>query len=208
MKEIYLVRHGDVEYPTDSSGRKLLYGPDAHLSEVGKKQMEALAQKLPALDGIYTSPLPRAQKSADIVGKAQIERYGRDLTPIIQEELREPELGEWVGVLIDELEKNPNGYDLYSHPKLGQEPYEQVGERVAQAMRHIVKKLPLQCITVFVSHGEIVKISIFALEHSGATPPKHSNELSLSDQLKNGEAFRFVLDENNKVISKERITPF
>lgn len=210
MKALFLVRHGDVEYPTDNSGRKLLYGPDAHLSGLGKNQMEALAQKLSdkPLDAIYTSPLPRAQESAMIIAKSQQEQYGKEMTPIIQDELREPELGEWVGTPIDELERNPNGYELYAHPKPGQELYEPVGERVTVAIREIVRQTPQQSRTAVVSHGEINKIEVYALENPNAAPPKSSNELSLSDQLKNGEAFRILLDEDNVVVSRERINPF
>lgn len=209
MKEIVLVRHGDVEYPADETGRKLLYGPDAHLSDVGKNQMQVLAEELSdkPLDFVYTSPLPRAQQSAAIITAEQEKRFGRKLHAIVINDLREPELGEWVGVPIDELERNPNGFELYAHPKPGQEPYSQVSQRVTFRIRQLVQELNPDSKSLIVAHGEIVKISNYALEHPTAEPPKSSSVLPLSDQLKNGEAFLTAFDKENRVIKKERITP-
>jgi probable phosphoglycerate mutase len=72
---LYLIRHGDPDYQTDS------------LTEQGKSEAEALADFLAPLgiDFLYTSPLGRAFETASIVGR----RIG--IMPIVQEWTRELE---------------------------------------------------------------------------------------------------------------------
>ncbi|HLC94615.1 MAG TPA: phosphoglycerate mutase family protein [Patescibacteria group bacterium] len=68
---LYLIRHGEVEYQHDEEGRKLIYGPDAHLSAEGKEQMRSLGRHLRRtgvrLDVLYTSPYERTKESASLI---------------------------------------------------------------------------------------------------------------------------------------------
>ena len=63
---IHLVRHGQVENP-----KGVIYGrlPGFHLSEVGRRQAEAAADRLAAADvgGVWASPLERAQETAQTI---------------------------------------------------------------------------------------------------------------------------------------------
>ncbi len=67
--EIYLIRHGLPQYEYDGEARKLMYGPEAHLSEEGREQALQLSKRLPVLDVIYSSPFVRAKETAQIIAK-------------------------------------------------------------------------------------------------------------------------------------------
>lgn len=206
MKDVLLIRHGDVEYPTDELGRLLLYGPDAVLSGVGRKQIENLTEKTAHLnlDVIYNSPLPRARQSAKIIVDKHKLRFGKEIPSVTLYDLREPELGEWVGIPIEELRALPRGWDLYSQPKPGQEAYEMLGKRVTVAIRKIVLNKDERCIAI-VAHGEVIKIAAFALENINALPPKNPSEVRAEDQVGNGEAFHIVLDKSKRVVRKVKV---
>lgn len=64
--KIHLVRHGKVENP-----KGVIYGrlPGYHLSELGKQQAQAAADRLAAADigAVWSSPLERAQETAEII---------------------------------------------------------------------------------------------------------------------------------------------
>lgn len=63
---LHLVRHGEVENP-----KGIIYGrlPGYNLSERGKKQAEAAAERLAtaAMAGVWASPLERAQETAHVI---------------------------------------------------------------------------------------------------------------------------------------------
>jgi broad specificity phosphatase PhoE len=64
---IHLVRHGQVENP-----KGVIYGrlPGFHLSEIGRRQAEAAAERLADADvgALWSSPLERAQETAQAIG--------------------------------------------------------------------------------------------------------------------------------------------
>ena len=72
---IHLVRHGEVENP-----KGIIYGrlPGFHLSERGRRQAEAAAERLKDADigAIWASPLERAQETATFIA----ERHGLAVT--------------------------------------------------------------------------------------------------------------------------------
>jgi broad specificity phosphatase PhoE len=83
MTTIYLLRHGEVHNPDG-----VIYGhlPGYRLSESGRAEIVTAAQALSVrgpFDALLTSPLERAQESADIVGQRL------ELTPIIEPLLAE-----------------------------------------------------------------------------------------------------------------------
>ncbi len=64
--KIHLVRHGKVENP-----KGVIYGrlPGYHLSELGKQQAQAAADRLAQADigAVWSSPLERAQETAEMI---------------------------------------------------------------------------------------------------------------------------------------------
>lgn len=69
---LYLIRHGDNVLRLSNKADGQIDGYiDAGLSDVGQQQVAALADWLPkhiaAIDTLYTSTLPRAQETADLI---------------------------------------------------------------------------------------------------------------------------------------------
>ncbi|MCX7794301.1 MAG: histidine phosphatase family protein [Thermodesulfovibrionales bacterium] len=99
VKTLYIIRHG----VTEGDGIKRYKGSmDVLLSERGIRQMERVAFYLRSVIAeqnlvLYSSPLKRALKSAEIIGK----EFG--LTPVVIEELKERNFGLWEGMSYEEI---------------------------------------------------------------------------------------------------------
>jgi broad specificity phosphatase PhoE len=89
---VYLIRHAAVE----ASGR-LGRRPDVELSGQGQAQARALAAHMEQveLSAIFSSPILRARQTADAIAR------GRRV--IVDDALREVEVGEWDGKTFEEL---------------------------------------------------------------------------------------------------------
>src|SRR5436309_15236610 len=88
---VILVRHGQ----TPTTG-KVLPGraPGLHLSDEGRKQADAVAQRIAALksvDAVYSSPLERARETAAPIAAA------RGLRVSVNKGLLECDFGGWTG---------------------------------------------------------------------------------------------------------------
>jgi hypothetical protein len=65
---LVVIRHGEPEYQYQESAngekkrQRLCYGPDAALSKEGEIEPTEIAERIPKLDSIYSSPLKRAKK--------------------------------------------------------------------------------------------------------------------------------------------------
>ena len=154
MKEktlVYLVRHAQAE----GNFKRVFQGfTDADISEIGKKQLEKLAERFRdiEIDCIYSSPLKRAMKTAEAVGKYH------DLPIRIDERLKEINGGEWEGQPWSSFpEKYPEINDAWeNHPDtfraIGGESMRDVYNRVSEALLDIVRKNLGKRIAI-VSHG-------------------------------------------------------
>lgn len=93
--EIYLVRHGVTKWNTDG---KFLGSTDIDLSDEGITQAESAKKKLKGkFDCLYTSPLKRAFTTSKIILE------DTDMTPIISDDLREIDFGEWEGLTLSQV---------------------------------------------------------------------------------------------------------
>ena len=95
--KIYLLRHGQTAW---NKVERWQGNQDTLLDQIGVDQVSQAAQKLATYDGIskvYSSPLQRAARSAEIVGKA----IGAQV--ICRQNLREVHLGEWEGSTTAEV---------------------------------------------------------------------------------------------------------
>ncbi|MBG0764175.1 MAG: histidine phosphatase family protein [Tissierellales bacterium] len=105
IKKIYLIRHCEPELFEKSSiclGRK-----DIPLSIKGFEQAKNLRKILSILniEAIYTSPLSRALKTAEIISN-------RDIRYEIIDNFTELDVGKWDGMSFDEIkEKYPKEYE-------------------------------------------------------------------------------------------------
>ena len=86
-----LIRHGETDY--NAEGRWQGARSDPPLNATGRAQSEAIADTLAgrSIDALYTSPQLRARETAGTVAR----RLG--LEPVVLEDLREMDHGEWEG---------------------------------------------------------------------------------------------------------------
>ena len=118
---IYLIRHGETE---GSEAKRYKGSIDVPLSENGQRQIEQVAKFLNrpyksynGLNAVYTSPLSRALKSAEIIA----EPHG--LKPIVIEDLRERNFGNWEGMSFTEIkELHPEEFEAWANNPLKYSP--------------------------------------------------------------------------------------
>ena len=104
MGFFYLVRHGETEWNAEN---RMCGRSDIPLSEAGRRQAEALAErlKLIPLEALYSSPLKRALQTARSISELT------GLQPIPDERLVELDYGEWEGKSLgDILRREPETY--------------------------------------------------------------------------------------------------
>src|ERR1700753_1908991 len=94
-----LLRHGDTELSPEHrfSGQR-----DLPLSASGARQAKAAALRLAAgapIDVVVSSPLQRAASTAAIAAAELV------LTPVIDDDLRETDFGDWDGFTLAEIEQ-------------------------------------------------------------------------------------------------------
>lgn len=185
---VYLIRHGEVEYKHDAEGRKLIYGPDAHLSDEGERQITRLAQKLKQegvrFDALYTSPYTRAKESALIIFNTLGEtRVGA------RKGLRDVWAPGWIGATMEELESI--GGNVYSQPPRSedQETAEEMTHRIATAFQDILKESHGKTICI-VGHGDTTRALIGTL--LGENPVRIKRDEWYYGK---GEAWKLKLDE-------------
>ena len=96
MTEIILVRHGETEWNVAEIFRGRI---DVELNETGIKQAELLAEYLSnvKIDAIYSSPLKRALKTAEIVAGSH--KLDINITP----GLTDFNYGKWQGLSHQEV---------------------------------------------------------------------------------------------------------
>ena len=127
MKKVYLIRHGLPNFP---GGKGMCIGTtDIPMGEAGLTQARAMAEKLPPVTAVFSSPLTRALQTAEAIG----------LPITILDDLREMHAGEWDGLTFDQIRTRypelyaARGKDL-SLPLPGAEDHEAGCARFAAAM--------------------------------------------------------------------------
>ncbi|AEB76071.1 phosphoglycerate mutase [Clostridium botulinum] len=160
MTTIYLTRHGQTQW---NLNKRLQGWKNSPLTELGISQAEALRDRLKdmELDIIYTSPIERAYKTAEII------RGDKKIEIVKNDGLKELNYGEWEGSTIEEIEKNPMYNEqldnLFNHPKeyvpFGGETYEHLIERIDSTMNEILEKNKDKKVLI-VTHGMTLKALI------------------------------------------------
>ncbi|MGL4875539.1 MAG: histidine phosphatase family protein [Clostridium sp.] len=160
MITIYLTRHGQTEWNLE---KRLQGRGNSPLTKFGIERAEELSKRVEGikLDKIYTSPIERAYKTAEIVkGKKEVEFQ-------VEEGLMEMSFGDFEGQKIDDLVKLDDTFDMnlimtgntvMKAPN--GETLEEVRERVRNAMDKIIEKDDGKDILI-VTHG----ITLKALMH-------------------------------------------
>ena len=104
MKKVYLIRHGLPDFP---GGKGMCIGmTDIPMGEKGFRQAAEMAQKLPPVTAVFSSPLTRAVQTAQAIG----------LPVAILDDLREMYAGEWDGLTFEEIrQRYPELYAARFH---------------------------------------------------------------------------------------------
>lgn len=201
MVKVYLIRHGDIEYPRDEEGRPLVYGPDTPLSVNGRIQIQQLSERLQyeegKIDALFVSPYLRARESAQIISQ----QLSIPTTRVIQD-LRDVDNPDWIGIPLEEYGKL--GGDIYANPKSPrQETLGQLVERAKRAITEILGPSPHHTIGI-VSHGDLLSALVWFLKFPDM-PPSSYLEMKTNSYLKKGEAYQCKIDNSVRLVKEGRL---
>ena len=147
MKKVYLIRHGLPDFP---GGKGMCIGTtDIPMGEKGFRQAAEMAQKLPPVTAVFSSPLTRAVQTAQAIG----------LPVAILDDLQEMYAGEWDGLAFEEIrQRYPELYAARFHdltiPLPGAEGHANGLARFKGAMEEAAKQSPGDFAVV--AHGGII----------------------------------------------------
>ena len=159
--KIYIVRHGQTQWNTESRMQGAL---DSPLTQEGIRAAHALKEKIKDLDldAIYTSPQGRALTTAQIL------RGDRDLDLVQDPDLRELSVKIWEGRVFDQVKKtHPQDLHRYLkepqnyHPP-GEENYYDLMDR-ARGFLNRLKAQDHKNVLV-VSHGVTINALLNVME--------------------------------------------
>jgi len=157
---LLLIRHGE----TGSSRERRYAGSrDVPLTELGRRQCEAVAQALApsAIAAVYASPLERARVSAEIVARPH------GLPVRLEPAFREMGFGAWEGLTGDEaVARFPEAVAAWrTTPHLatppGGEPLAEVATRVAAARDELLDAHKGETV-VLVAHAIVIRLVVLA----------------------------------------------
>jgi len=157
LNTLYLVRHGQV---VGFEQLRAIGHTDVDITEVGKIQMESLAERLRVVNiqAIYSSDLKRAETGARIIGRHH------DVRHFIRPELRELYFGEWDGMPMVEINDDFPGEmerrrkDIKNYrPPGGGENMTDLSQRVMPCFQKILEEQKGKEILV-VAHGGVNRI--------------------------------------------------
>lgn len=154
---VLLVRHGQ----TPTTGRVLPgRAPGLHLSEDGRKQAEAAAQRIARLErvaAVYSSPLERARETAMPIARA------RGLALHIERGLLELDIGRWTGLRLDRVSKKPEWQTVQRYPSGFRFPdgesFTEMQTRMTGALARMVERHRGGTV-VAVSHADPIKAAL------------------------------------------------
>ncbi|MBI5952065.1 MAG: alpha-ribazole phosphatase [Chloroflexi bacterium] len=152
---LLLIRHGQTNWNLE---QRFQGQSDIPLNETGRKQAQALAERLAAeyFDIIYSSDLQRATETAAIICKSEI---------ITDSRLREVNFGDWEGMIYDEIKaKYPETLaawenDIFKNAPPNGETLEGLAVRVQSMLDELSEKHNDQTILI-VAHGGVLQTLI------------------------------------------------
>ncbi len=155
MRRVLLARHGQ---SVSNAVRRFQGAQDVPLSTLGMQQAAALASAVRRrrVVAVYTSPLQRARRTAEIVAA----ELGAPVTCV--DDLRELSLGEWEGRTVDEIRALPGDpytrwvRDPVAGVPPGGEPLGTVQERVVRGVGRICAEHPDGSDILLVCHGGVI----------------------------------------------------
>jgi len=156
MTTVVLVRHG----LTELTGPVLAgWTPGLHLDERGRKQAEAVAERLRPVpfDALVSSPLDRCLDTAAVIGQGRAEQVQ------VEQGLGECRYGDWTGRPLKELAKDPLWKVVQQHPSAvvfpgpQGEALRETQHRAVTAVRDWNARLGPDATWLACSHGDVIK---------------------------------------------------
>ena len=153
MLRLLLIRHGETDFNKE---RRIMGREPFPLNALGREQSNRLKESLgkAPLDAIYTSPILRAQETAQILSEAG------DLVPLGDDRLMEVEYGEWVGKTFAEVRELPDYVPYFERLDTpvapGGETLYQVRDRARDFVRSLQKSHSDDTVLV-VTHADWIK---------------------------------------------------
>ena len=151
---LLLIRHA----VTDATGKRLIgWEPGVHLSDRGREQAEALAERLSPvpIHALYASPLERCLETAEpIVGSRRIEVQ-------TAEALGEVRYGDWTGRPLAQLARTKLWKAVQRSPSSVRFPRGEtlleVQDRAIEETTRLVAAHPSKVVAL-VSHGDVIRL--------------------------------------------------
>jgi len=193
--DFYLTRHGETEWNRDErlQGRK-----DSPLTALGEAQAIRLRSMIASvhLDVIYSSPSPRAARTAAILGE------GREVPIVLSTALLEIDLGGWEGRLGADLALEfPEEYRIYrSDPAayrspVGGESFYDVRRRVLEFWHSLGQGRNVGKHVLLVTHTIPLKLIMADAEGRPLKQlwdPPFAQQASLSHVALEGDAYKIL----------------
>lgn len=156
MLTLYITRHGETVWNTQ---KRMQGWSDSELTEKGKNNAISLGIRLKKIniDAIYTSPSRRTVSTANLI------KGERELPVILDNNLKEINMGEWEGQTFSMLEdKYPKEfYSFWNTPHLyhsfNGESFEELKNRVLKAI-HSIQETYCEGNVLIVTHSVVIKI--------------------------------------------------
>jgi len=153
--KLLLIRHGQTDW---NLAQRFQGQSDIPLNEVGRKQAQALAERLSVehFDAVYSSDLQRATETARIICRSEFHSDSR---------LREVNFGDWEGMTYDEIKaKYPETLtaweaDIFKNAPPHGETLEGLAVRVQSMLDELREKHEDQNVLV-VAHGGVLQTLI------------------------------------------------
>lgn len=203
--KVFLIRHGEQEYPHDEQGRKVVSPLDAPLVELGREQIRELGEKLSeegqTLDAIYTSPVLRARQSTEVLaGELEVSDI------YVVDGLKEGYPNSAEGKTYDELEAI--GGDIYAHPfSPDQESLNHLVARTRSVVNFILSDARQRGFNSvgIVGHGDPLCALDWSLKHPDN--PASYGDMKESYYPQKGQALQYTItdDEPFKLAGEGRI---
>jgi probable phosphomutase (TIGR03848 family) len=159
MTTVLLVRHGRTKANTD--GVLAGWTPGVPLDERGEEQARALGERLAPvpLAAVVTSPLERAEQTADLILAGRPDSVPRHA----DERVGECRYGEWTGASLKTLGKDPLWRVVQAHPSGAVFPGPDgesmafMQHRAVSAVRDWNARLGADSVYAVVSHADVIK---------------------------------------------------
>lgn len=157
---LLLIRHGQTSL--HSRGIMVGWTNDPGLDAQGRVQVQELAQRVSAFsqmrfDALYTSPLPRAQQTAEILGGVL------GLPLCVDENLKDINVGDWTGQPYQKFRESEFGRRYFLDPVGVRFPHgeeiEEVQDRVIPVVMQIRRDFS-QGAAILVSHHDVIKLIV------------------------------------------------